>query len=352
LTNNSISKTATADGWLPLHVQSAGLCCAVGYSLAAASCALRAGMDHFQESDFVDRFGSILHVARLPLGDLWGARRLAQIVSLCIQDCAVSAEAINPASTALLVLAAEADRPHSDPEYGQQLYRACEDLFEFRFHDASAVIPLGRAGIGEALWQAQKLLRIAGSIKQVLLVGADTLLDAATIEHYLDQERLQCSGNSNGFIPGEGAAALLLKLANETSQGLHILGIGQAAEQSRPDGEIPNKAVGLTKAIREACACADIAPNALQLRMTDQNGEQYFAKEAANAYTRIMAKDGVGLPLFHIADCVGETGAAAGPISLAYLSTLLKREDGPGKTALLHFANDDGLRSALIVQER
>ena len=65
------------------------------------------------------------------------------------------------------------------------------------------------AGIGDALWHAQKKLQIL-SVKRVLLIGADSLLDAATIRYFLTQERLLSADNACGFIPGEAAAALLL----------------------------------------------------------------------------------------------------------------------------------------------
>ena len=129
-----------------------------------------------------------------------------------------------------------------------------------------------------------------------------------------------------------------------------ITGAGVAREEATFEGPTPNRAVGLSKAIRQALACANIAPHLLQFRMNDLNGEQYFAKEAANAYTRIMADHSVLLPLLHIADCVGETGAAAGPLSLAYLSQIMGEADGPGKLGLLHFANDHGLRAACVAQ--
>lgn len=338
--------------WKPLLVKAAGMCCAVGYHLAAASCALRAGMDHFQESEFIDPAGELLRVARLPLGDLWGPKRLARIAELAVQDCVRSAGGIDPAATAFFLLAAERGRPHTETERYQEAYRACEEQFETPFHAASTIIAGGRAGIGDALLHAQNVLqeRHSQPLRHVLLVGVDSFLNAATIEDYLKQERLLCTDNSNGFIPGEGAGALLLELATDQSGGLHIAGMGRAKEEATFGGDIPNRAIGLTRAIRQACEQAGVEPNELAFRMTDQNGEQYFAKEAANAYTRIMAEDGVGLPLLHIADCVGETGAAAGPISLAYLTTLMKREDGPGAAALLHFANDDGKRAALAVE--
>lgn len=72
---NILSPKATpAPQMLRLGIRAAGLCCAVGYHLRAASCALRANMDHFQESEFQSRLGDPILVARLPETDLWGRK--------------------------------------------------------------------------------------------------------------------------------------------------------------------------------------------------------------------------------------------------------------------------------------
>ncbi len=341
--------------WQPMLVKAAGACCAVGYNLAAASCAMRAGMAHFQESEFVDRSGEALVVARLPLGDLWGPKRLAQIAKLAVADCAKTAGGIDPNYTALLLLAAEKGRPHTETERYHETYTAIEEVCRARFHASSAIFPGGRAGIGEALLHANKLLR-EQHVPQVLLVGADSYLSAPVIEHYLGQERLLCSGNADGFIPGEGAGALLLQLPQADATGLHVLGVGLAQEQATPLGDIPNRAFGLTQAIRKACAVANVPVGQLDFRLTDFNGEQYFAKEMAYACTRIMADadpdDDGSLPMLHLADCVGETGSAAGVLGLAYLSTIMNRWDGPGNQGLLHMGNEDGRRTALVLEYR
>ena len=344
-------EAATDLSTLSLAVVGAGMCCAVGYHRAAASCALRAGMDHFQRSEFIDPASQPLKVARLPVGDLWGPQRLAFIVNQAVMDCARDAGNIYPKTTALILLAAEQGRPHTEHDRYFEAMEACKKQFHLEFHESSGIMPKGRAGLGSALAAAHRLLR-EQTVKRVLLVGADSFLNAATIGHYLDRERLKCTDNDNGFIPGEGAGALLLEIANPKSKGLLITGMGRAVEEARLGGDIPNRAQGLTHAIRGACEQAGVAPNQLDFRMTDQNGEQYYAKEAANAYTRIMAEDGVGLPLMHIADSVGETGAAAGPLMLAYLSERMRGNDSPGDTGLLHLANDDGSRTALVLTSR
>lgn len=334
----------------PLVMIGAGMCCAVGYHRAAASCALRAGLDHFQESEFMDSRNQPLKVARLPVGDLWGPKRLGYIVEQAVMDCARDAGNIYTKSTALILLAAEQGRPHTELIRYYETLETCKKHFRTEFHESSGVMPKGRAGLGAALSAAYRLLR-EQTVARVLLVGADSFLNAATINYFLQQRRLLSSDNTDGFIPGEGAGAVLLELGGTDTKGLHIAGMGRAMETAAINGDIPNRAQGLTQAIRAACTQAGVAPNALQFRMTDQNGEQFYIKEASNAYTRIMAEDGVGLPLMHIADCVGETGAAAGPLMLAYLHERMRsNKHSPGNLGLLHLANDDGNRTALVVK--
>ena len=64
-----------------------------------------------------------------------------------------------------------------------------------------------------------------------------------------------------------------------------------------------------------------------------------------------MAVDGGTTPMVHTtADCVGEVGAATGPLMLAWLHHLLKQPDRLGDCGVIHLANDEGLRSAVVVQ--
>lgn len=335
----------------PLVIVGAGICCAVGYHRAAASCAMRAGMDHFQESEFIDRASEPIKAAMLPVGELWGPQRLAHIVEQAVMDCARDAGNIYTTSTALILLAAEQGRPHTEDDRYFEALDACSRQFRTKFHGSSGIMPKGRAGLGAALQAAHRLLS-ENTVARVLVVGADSYLNAATIEYYLRQDRLQTSNNSDGFIPGEGAGALLLELAGPQSRGLLICGMGRASEAATIDGDLPNRAQGLTQAIRQACEQAEVAPRQLNYRITDFNGEKYHAQEISNANTRVMADDGVALPMITIADCIGETGAAAGPSMLAYLHERLRGPDHPGAVGLLHLGNDDGARTALILRAR
>ncbi|TDR34959.1 3-oxoacyl-[acyl-carrier-protein] synthase-1 [Tahibacter aquaticus] len=332
----------------PLFVTGAGACTAIGMTLAATDCALRAGMDHFQESDFVCRDGDPIRVARLPDQTLWGKRRLARWAVCALDDCLRTAQPRTDLSqTPVLLLAAERERPHSDDDRYRQIYAELETTLGARLHSHSRIVTLGRTGIGAALQLAHEWL-LAGPAAEVVILGVDSYLDAATINHYLAQRRLLTYDNSQGFLPGEAAAAIRVSLTPAPG-ALRIDGIGFGDEPGRIDGSTPSRALGLTRALRAVLEQSPIAPEAFDLRLSDQNGESFYAREAANAFTR-LGTDGLHkLPTLTLADCVGEVGAALGPLMLGWVRLLFQRADRTGGSALAHFAGDDGTRVALAL---
>lgn len=332
----------------PLFVVGAGACTAIGMSLAATDCALRAGMDHFQESDFVCRNGDPIRVARLPDQSLWGKRRLARWAACALEDCLRTAQPpLDLGQVPLLLLAAERARPHSDDDRYRQIYTELETVLGARLHPHSRIVTLGRTGIGAALQLAQQWLT-AAQVAEVVILGVDSYLDAATINHYLAQRRLLTYDNSQGFLPGEAAAAVRIALTPAPG-ALRIDGIGFGEEPGRIDGSVPSRATGLSRALRQALQQAAMTPDAFDLRLSDQNGESFYAREAANAFTR-LGNDGLGkLATLTLADCVGEVGAALGPLMLGWAKCLFQRADTTGDSALAHLAGDDGTRVALAL---
>jgi len=334
-----------------LRVVASGICCAVGYNAPAASCALRAGMDNFTESTFVAGDGSPVRVARLMKEDLWGSQRLALWARYAINECL---EQIAPAEREripLLLLTAPPDRPLTAKRERIETAVAASEALEMSFPPSSLIFSGGHAILGRALLQAQEMLQNGEGIDKVLIAGLDSLLNAPTIRHYLHRERLLVSDNSDGFLPGEGAAAIVLERAARTSTGLHIMGIGQGQEAGRPDGSAPSRAQGLSAAMRQALAQAGIDCNALAFRLSDQSGEAFFAREAANAITRIAGAGGNIPQVLTTADCTGEIGAATGPLMLSWLHHFLPHPDAPGKCGLIHLADDAGGRSAIVVRQ-
>lgn len=334
-----------------LRVSASGICCAVGYTAEASACALRAGLDHFQESTFVAEDGSPVRIARLPEADIWGAPRLARWAARAIEACVASIAATERHSIPILLLTASLSRPMSEERAQFETARAAQAALDRTFPPHSRIIPGDRAALGTGLALARQLLD-QEQLPGVLVVGLDSYLNAASINHYLSEERLLVPGNRDGFIPGEAAAAVLLERSRPDTSGLHVIGIGQGQESGRPDGSVPSRAQGLSHAIRAAVADAGADAADLDFRLSDQNGEGFFAREAANALTRVAVPGGHKLPTLTTADCTGEIGAATGPLMLAWLHRLLAHANAPGRCGLIHLASDEGARCALIVRHQ
>lgn len=277
-----------------IRIATAGACCAMGYYIEAISCALRAGLDNFQESQFGTSNGDRVRVACLPDTEHWGAQRLTNWVRYALNDCLTNRPNLPLQSVPIFLLTLEAERPHGEEHTQFETALLAQQALGVHFHPDSRIVAGGKAGLGMALEQIATLFA-AGRTQQALLIGVDSFLNARSINHYLTAKRLLVPGNSDGFIPGEGAAALLLEACPANTPGLHIAGFGRGQAEGRPDGCVPSRARGLSTAIRAALAKAGITSEALAFRLSDQNGEAFFAREAANAFTRnpLMSAQGV-----------------------------------------------------------
>jgi 3-oxoacyl-[acyl-carrier-protein] synthase-1 len=182
-----------------------------------------------------------------------------------------------------------------------------------------------------------------------LVVGVDTFLVAATLRAYEEKNRLLSSLNSNGFIPGEAAGALLLARAQEgPAPQFRCLGIGFGKEQATIESEEPLRADGLANAIRAALANAGCGFEAVDYQFTDCNGEQYVFKEASVGLARTMRILKPEFKIWHTSDCIGEVGAATVPCGLAFAEFSAHKQSAPGPGVLSHFGNDDGSRAVMI----
>jgi len=340
-----------------LFVSGCGMCCAVGFTAPAARAAIRGGLDAFGESQFDDKLGAPIVVAELPLGDVRGPRRLATLFESALSECLSGQPGVDPAETALLLLVAERSRPGYTDRWAAACFQACLSVSKTPFHPESKALPLGRAGLSTALSEAHALLSSSPSapksppIKHVVVAGADTYLSSHTINHLVREERLLSrGGNSDGFIPGEGAGALLLSLATPGRTGLHILGTGTSLVPEEELDELAPRAAALTTAVRGALSDSGCSMDDLDFRMTDLSGEAASFREAAIADTRLLDHRSRPFPVLHLADCIGETGAAVGPLSIAYLAGTMGRGHVPGVSALFHLSNDDGARAAVILR--
>jgi 3-oxoacyl-[acyl-carrier-protein] synthase-1 len=333
---------------MPLVLSSFGLVTGVGLDAPSTCAAIRCAIDAFDETRFMDAGGEWIMGCEVPLEQPWrGKAKLIRMAAKALRETLDQAPDIVPEQTPLLLCLAETERPgRVIDDDNRFFFELCAEL-GLEFHPKSRVIPQGHVSIGAALVQARKLIS-AGVAKQVLVAATDSLLVAPTLAAYEAKDRLLTSQNSNGFIPGEAGAALLVTAAgSSTGPQLLCTGIGSGIEPATVESEEPLRADGLVAAFRAALVDAGRDMGDMDFRITDVAGEQYHFKEASLALSRTLRKRKEEFDIWHPADCVGEVGAGAGVIALAVGAYAAAKDYSKGRGVLFHFGNDDGKRMAM-----
>ena len=336
-----------------LAIKASGLVTAVGFNAPASLAAIRAGFSGVKESHLWHApSGKYLKAAKVALPQWWeGLGKLAELVAPAIGECLDAAAPAPADSIPLLLCIAELSRPFRAVGLEQHLVTEVESRLEVRFHPASQVIARGQASVAFALQEAQRILSTQ-RVVCCIIAGVDSLLNPKTVKEYVDRRRVLAPDNSNGFIPGEAGAAVLVGSSGHQPGGeLRLLGVGVAQERATIHSEEPLRGEGLTAAVKAALKDAGLTLFEVAWRITDLNGEHYKFKEAAFVAARLQrkAKD-VPFDLWHPIEYVGEVGAAIGPCALAWALHAGQKRYAPGEVALCHFGSDEGERAALVVK--
>jgi 3-oxoacyl-[acyl-carrier-protein] synthase-1 len=331
----------------PLAIVNVGLVTSVGLSAPAACAAIRAAITNHTETRFMHA-GDWLRAAQVPLEQpSRGRAKLAQMAHLAIEECVGDVE---PGTLPLVLCVAEGERPGRLDGLDEHLFAEIERELGSTFHpDLSAIVAQGRISAAIALAHARRLIYESG-VPRVLVAATDSLLSGPTLAGFDAAGRLLTRRNSNGFIPGEAAGAVLVARDAGRAPCLICEGMGFAQESATIRSEEPLRADGLTQAIKLALADAGCELHELDFRITDISGEQYYFKEAALAESRVMRKRKEHFDIWHPADCIGETGAAIGVVALAVALIACLRGYAIGPNILFHSGSDAGRRAAAVLR--
>lgn len=298
----------------------------------------------------MDSRGEWIIGSSVPLEQPWrGTTKLVKMLSMVLREAVACNPLLRLDEIPVLLCLAEKDRPGRLGDLDNLVFRGVQEEVGITYHASSGIITEGRVGVATALKQARSLI-YGDHIPNVIIAGVDSLLVAQTLKSYEERERLLTSQNSNGFIPGEAAAAIMVQSVKSGLNGLLCTGLGFGRETVTVEAEeMPLRADGLVAAIRGALAEAGCDLGATDFRITDLSGEQYYFKEAALAITRILRQRKEEYDIWHPADCIGEVGAAIGPVLLAVMLSATRKGYSPGNTVLGHLSADDGTRAAIIL---
>jgi 3-oxoacyl-[acyl-carrier-protein] synthase-1 len=325
-----------------LAILAAGAITAVGPTLAQTMRSLQKRTQVFDDLEVKGQDGDPVSgvYARVPKG-LRGANRLAAMAAVALEECARSA---GRAEVPLLLCAPDPkDLPYRpEPVLDEIVLRTSLHIDRRR----SRVLARGRAGIGEALDSAAALLSDRRTLA-CAVGGVDTFIDTTRVKDLLKEGRIIVLDNSDGFVPGEGAAVLLLSSRTDVASLACLASVATAREPANRISGLPATGLGLQQAMTNALGQARLRMIDLGYLAHDCSGEQRPFDELSLTLARMGEQSGQ-LEQWGPATCVGEVGAAAGFLSLAMLASF-QRERLLTQPGLAVFSCDGEERGAAVV---
>ncbi len=198
----------------------------------------------------------------------------------------------------------------------------------------------GHVGVLRLLAEADALMS-ARAAERCILLAADTFHDERRLELYDRQRRIRSARCPDGFIPGEGAVALLVE--REPADALAAITVLSEAGESQPfTAELSSSGRGL-QAVLEPL----LAPGPSWVAC-DLNGESYRAFEWGLMLARLAPALELAR-LDHPADCFGEAGAAFGGLLVAHVVQAFARRYAPADRAIVWTAGDGAERFGAVV---
>lgn len=186
----------------------------------------------------------------------------------------------------------------------------------------SRTLATGRAGGLQAIDLAFKYFDSTG--KNVVVVGGvDTYRDPFLLGVLDSRDRILSESTSDGFAPGEAAGFLLLvseRVVNKLpgQPKTHLYAPGLAIESGHRYSQEPYRGDGLASAFRGALDHANGSP--IDAIYASVNGESFWVKELGVASIRNKASLRENVETEHPADCVGDIGAAFGPVLIGLMA--------------------------------
>jgi 3-oxoacyl-[acyl-carrier-protein] synthase-1 len=327
--------------------------CPVGLNAAAACAALRAKSSAFNDLPYHDNRGEPIVGATVP-GMAALPRTAPQLVELLVKSLAGLLEArsaLDWGNVPLLVGLAERNRPGGGADLAETIVAKVQQALNVRFHrKQSRAYASGHTAVFEALAGARRLIHDS-TVPACLVCGVDSFINARTLD-WLDRDfRLKTPANRDGVIPGEAAATVLVRMQPSTGGATEIAGLGFGKEKAHILSEEPLLGLGLTEAVRSALAEAKLGLHEIDCRFSDVTGELYGFKElplVEGRLIRVLRKQ--EQPLWHWAEVIGDTGAAAGVLQLVAADEAFRKGYAPGDTMICLTSARAGDRAAAVVR--
>jgi 3-oxoacyl-[acyl-carrier-protein] synthase-1 len=317
---------------------------------------MRAGIAKFDELPYCDNRREPIIGATVAGLDpkLKPGKRLIELLAMAITDCIGEKPNRPTINIPLLVGLGESGRPGGGASLADSIIRDVQAKLTLRFHaKLSRGIPKGHVAGCEALRIAREVLK-QPEVSGCLVCGVDSYINASSLLWLERNWRLKSETNSDGVIPGEAAACVLLQAQTppKAERTVQITGLGFGHEKAHVLSEEPLLGHGLAEATRAALAEAGIQMHDVDFRLSDVTGESRGFKEQALVTGRVMRVRRECLPIWHCADSIGDTGAAAGICQVAFAYHAFLNRYAPGSRAVCYSSAVPGDRAVAIIQRQ
>lgn len=336
-----------------VSVVASGAVTAVGVSARATWAAVRAGVSGVRRDNIWDKTGADwMSVARPQLRQWWeGPDMLAELSAPAVWECLAALPGrVDPASVPVILLLEPEDRPGHLADLSRIVLGGLAQRLRNGLSPSSRVLA-GRTGLLGAVRAAAQWFQ-SGHGRHVVVCGVDTFLRQRVVDAFVSRRRVLNAHNSNGFIPGEAACAVLLTPDGERPGAMRILGAGGGRETGTIDGDSPCTGRGLTRALRTALEQGGLGMAETGCWLNDQNGEHYKAKECTIAQIRLERRARPAeqpYQVWHPIEYLGEMGSAVGPCLLGLAHAATCGGWMPSRHALMSVGEDNGDRAGFVL---
>lgn len=344
---------------LQADVVGLGVTTPLGLDVPSVEAAVRAGTTRFRESAvlaavFERQVMSLVGEECLPpllpaaSGAVGWWERALRLTTFALADACAPCPLPPP-----LFLALPDERWATDLPPPAELFKHLALQAEVELEEKSCrVYRQGGAGGLMALQDALVLLA-ARRVPFVVVGGVDTFLDLRRLV-ILGAEGRLAGASMDGFIPGEAAAFLLLSgpgVAREyrLEPLARVTGVGTGIEKGHRYSSEPYRGDGLADAFQALFVASPPGTPKVRCVYAGFNGESLPAKEWGVAHLRSAERFEQDVRIEHPADCVGDVGAALGPVMLVLASAGIQN-GRCNEPCLVWSTSDHEVRAAALLR--
>ncbi|AJF06126.1 beta-ketoacyl synthase N-terminal-like domain-containing protein [Geoalkalibacter subterraneus] len=190
-----------------------------------------------------------------------------------------------------------------------------------------------------------------GKRRALLFGGVDSLVDLVTCTLLARDGRIATTHNSEGRVPGEGAAYVLLQPESAATALAHLAGIGCAVEPNAGEADAKRMS-GLSAAVTSSLEARSLSPAAMDCVIAPHDGSLSGALEWHHTVERLFPRREAAPRNFEeLLPCrsFGDLGAAALPLALVLGSARFEFSHSSVKHVMVCETGDCPQRGAVLL---